>query len=127
VEHHSRTSNTAMRVELAFAVCFAVTVFAASSAHSQTYEVLHSFAGASDGGNPSGVVLDTEGNLYGTTEWGGSLTCGTVFKLSSDGSNTVLHAFTGGVDESSPRGSPVQSGILWDTWIPTPVHFALSL
>lgn len=104
MEHQSRTSNTALTVGLVLAVCFAVTVLSASFAHSQTYEVLYSFSGGSDGGNPSGLTLDTEGNLYGTTELGGSGTYGTVFKLINDGNYTVLHAFTGGADESSPHG-----------------------
>jgi uncharacterized repeat protein (TIGR03803 family) len=46
--------------------------------------VIHSFEGAAteDGCNPSArLVFDTTGNLYGTTEWGGSHDLGTVFKL----------------------------------------------
>jgi uncharacterized repeat protein (TIGR03803 family) len=110
VEHHSRTSNTAIRAGLAFAVCFAVTVFSASSAHSQTYEVLHSFAGGSDGGGPFAglLTLDPEGNLYGTTEYGGSFTYGTVFRIDKAGNNTVLHPFTGGVDEMKPYGGVIR-------------------
>ena len=54
------------------------------------------------GGN---LIQDSSGNFYGTTAGGGNGTsrqckqenggCGTVFKLSPDGSETVLHAFTG--------------------------------
>jgi uncharacterized repeat protein (TIGR03803 family) len=37
-----------------------------------TYADLHDFTGGTDGGNPiSNVVIDAEGNLYGTTEYGG--------------------------------------------------------
>jgi uncharacterized repeat protein (TIGR03803 family) len=52
------------------------------------YQVLHSFAGPPDGGGPNTTMaLDAQGNLYGTTSDGGTLTtcrygCGTVFKLS---------------------------------------------
>ena len=73
--------------------------------------VLHNFSGP-DGANPtSNLVMDASGALYGTTEFGGythscvgteSEGCGTVFKLGSDGKETVLHRFTGGVDGSSP-------------------------
>ena len=64
--------------------------------------VLYSFTGADDGAEPqAGLVLDAEGNLYGTTEHGGNLAtcygsgCGTVFKLDTTGHETVLYAFTG--------------------------------
>jgi uncharacterized repeat protein (TIGR03803 family) len=43
--------------------------------------VLHTFAGA-DGAAPyPGVILDGAGNLYGTTNFGGTYTYGTVFKI----------------------------------------------
>lgn len=43
--------------------------------------------------------MDTHGNIYGTTQFGGASCgdsdgCGTVFKLAPDGSETILHAFT---------------------------------
>jgi len=64
--------------------------------------VLYNIATASDGDNPSsGVVMDSAGNLYGTTIAGGdaSCDCGVVYKL-APGANgtwtyTVLHRFTG--------------------------------
>jgi len=69
--------------------------------------VLHNFSGP-DGANPaSNLVMDASGALYGTTEFGGythscvgteSEGCGVVFKLSSDGKETVLYRFTGGDD-----------------------------
>lgn len=59
-----------------------------SSAQAQTYTVLHTFAGApKDGQWPLGILVrDAAGNLYGTTQEGGSgtcgqLSCGTVFEL----------------------------------------------
>jgi hypothetical protein len=70
----------------------------------QTYKVLWSFGGApNDGANPvSDLVFDKAGNIYGTTQFGGSQLqctygCGTVFELSakSDGSwaETVIYNF----------------------------------
>jgi uncharacterized repeat protein (TIGR03803 family) len=61
-------------------------------------KVLHSFAaGTSDGCYPGATpASDKEGNLYGTTYGCGSFGYGTVWKLSRQGKETVLHSFAGG-------------------------------
>jgi uncharacterized repeat protein (TIGR03803 family) len=65
--------------------------------------VLHNFTGENDGIQPQGtLILDAQGNLYGTTT-GGFPGDGTVFKIDSLGNETVLHAFTGPPDGSTPR------------------------
>jgi uncharacterized repeat protein (TIGR03803 family) len=70
------------------------TVFKLDNAHRET--VLHSFSGGLDGSYPyAGLVRDAEGNLYGTTNQGGSSGYGTVFKLDKAGNETLLHTFTG--------------------------------
>jgi len=56
-------------------------------------------AGETDGIVPdAGLVADAQGNLYGTTLFGGNpdcrFTCGTVFKVTPDGKETVLHTFS---------------------------------
>jgi uncharacterized repeat protein (TIGR03803 family) len=58
--------------------------------------VLHAFAGGTDGGGPSsGLVRDSQGNLYGTASSGGTCrSCGLAFKLDPTGNETVLHNFT---------------------------------
>ena len=46
--------------------------------------VLYTFTGGADGANPQGnLLLDEEGNLYGTASGGGDPTCqcGVVFKI----------------------------------------------
>jgi uncharacterized repeat protein (TIGR03803 family) len=44
--------------------------------------VLRSFANKPDGAFPvAGLIMDKEGNLYGTTQYGGVYGYGTVFKL----------------------------------------------
>jgi uncharacterized repeat protein (TIGR03803 family) len=60
--------------------------------------VLYNFQGKSqtttDGGTPyAGVVLDSEGNVYGTTAFGGTANYGTVFKVNSAGMELFVHSF----------------------------------
>jgi uncharacterized repeat protein (TIGR03803 family) len=44
--------------------------------------VLHSFTGGPDGGQPyTGVILGPDGNLYGTTAFGGQTNAGVVFEI----------------------------------------------
>jgi uncharacterized repeat protein (TIGR03803 family) len=69
--------------------------------------VVYSFQGGSDGAYPSSaLVLDVAGNLYGTTTFGGGtscpLGCGTVFKIDPSGQESILYAFGGAPDGSSP-------------------------
>ncbi len=75
--------------------------------------VLYSFTGRADGAFPerSNVIFDSLGNLYGTTGFGGDLTCGmgcgVVFELSrgeSGWTETVLHSFANGADGALPVG-----------------------
>lgn len=65
---------------------------------SGTETVLHSFAGSNeDGALPTGaLIMDKRGNLYGTTQVGGSAGVGTVFQVDNSGKETVLHSFRGG-------------------------------
>jgi uncharacterized repeat protein (TIGR03803 family) len=78
--------------------------------------VLHSFAGGNDGSNPfAGLVADSEGNLYGTTQLGGRNNEGTVFKLTPEGKETVIHIFGNGNDGAFPGGGLIidQRGYLY--------------
>jgi uncharacterized repeat protein (TIGR03803 family) len=60
---------------------------------------LYTFMGGADGGYPYGaLILDSEGNLYGTTYQGGASNAGVVFKIGKSGHETVLYTFTGGND-----------------------------
>lgn len=70
--------------------------------------IIHEFRG-SDGADPAGAVtLDAEGNVYGTTIFGGVNDNGVVFKCSPPAAGktvwteTVLHKFNGGSDGISP-------------------------
>jgi uncharacterized repeat protein (TIGR03803 family) len=79
------------------------TVYKVSKTGKET--VLYTFMGGSDGYYPdAGVVMDAEGNLYGTTDYGGSNDLGVVYKVSKAGEETVLYTFTGGADGGIPGG-----------------------
>ncbi len=90
-----------------------------SSGGGWTETTLHIFTGAPDGQSPfAGLVIDSKGNLYGTTLYGGvddcnTLPCGTVFEISPGSAGTwtetVLHAFTG------PDGYWPQGNLTFDT------------
>jgi uncharacterized repeat protein (TIGR03803 family) len=74
--------------------------------------VLHTFTGPPDGATPlAPLALDAAGNLYGTTELGGTgcrtYGCGTVFKLDPNGHETILYSFTGATDGGSPQAGVV--------------------
>jgi uncharacterized repeat protein (TIGR03803 family) len=75
-----------------------------------------------DGKSPNaGLVFDQKGNLYGTTLSGGSHNaceygCGVVFKLTPEGTYTVLHSFGGGDGELPQAGLTFdQKGNLYGT------------
>jgi len=57
--------------------------------------VLHNFSCAGEAEPNAGLVRDPRGNLYGTTPFGGDNNCGTVFKLTNDGQESVLYSFKG--------------------------------
>jgi uncharacterized repeat protein (TIGR03803 family) len=64
------------------------------------YSFLHS---SSDGGAPwGGVIRDSAGNLYGSTVFGGANGVGTVFKLTSSGTESWLYSFPGNPGEQIP-------------------------
>jgi len=84
------------------------------STGSWTASILFKFNGTTQGSAPeSGLILDSQGNLYGTTFSGGSGPCmfggcGVVFELSPSGGSwtqTVLYNFQGGADGANPSYS----------------------
>lgn len=84
------------------------TVFKVDPKGNET--VLYSFTGGNDGGSPvGGLVRDAEGNLYGTTQYGGISGYGAVFKVDKSGNETVLYSFQGGQgDGCNPYGGLVR-------------------
>ena len=86
-----------------------------------TESVIYSFTGGDDGTSPpAGVTVDAQGNLYGTTSFGGANGIGVVYELSPSGSGwtqTVLYTFRGQRDGDYPVGGVVldQAGNLYGT------------
>jgi len=106
------------------------TVFKLTSGGKLT--TLHTFNGA-DGSLPGGVLLQaTDGNFYGTTPLGGAssacggvfLGCGTIFKITSGGTFTVLHNFLGGASGNRPQDGLIQGadGSLYGTALEGGTH-----
>jgi hypothetical protein len=104
-----------------------------------TVTVLYSFSGAGDGGFPTGLIQGPDGNLYGTTAFGGSsgsigastgngnclagdgteTGCGTIFEISPSsppaaGTLVPIYNFTGGSDGAYPNPLVMgASGVLY--------------
>jgi len=71
---------------------------------------LHNFDDFSQGAGPIGPLLQaSDGNFYGMTGFGGALNYGTAFRVSTDGTFTLLHSFAGGHDGRRPAGGLVQA------------------
>ena len=82
-----------------------------------------------DGTGPqSNVIMDAEGNLYGTAESGGAKGLGTVFKLDPTGTLTVLYAFcsVGRHCSDGPSRRPGWSEIQRATFTERPSQAALT-
>jgi uncharacterized repeat protein (TIGR03803 family) len=73
-----------------------------------TFKSLYSFTGGNDGSNCSGgLLLASDGNLYGTTESGGVYGLGTVFRITSDGTLATLVHFDG-YQGANPESTLIQ-------------------
>jgi uncharacterized repeat protein (TIGR03803 family) len=118
-------STSVARDRTRFVVCALslialLTVVAAPIGHAQTFEVLHNFTGGGDGDSPqTGLSIDGRGNLYGTTNAGGS-GFGTVYQLVRGGSAYTLnplYQFAGGRDGGTPTSRVVfgPDGALYGT------------
>jgi uncharacterized repeat protein (TIGR03803 family) len=83
-----------------------------------TYKVIWNFGGANGGSRPvdaGNLAIDANGNLYGTTQFGGACGLGTLFELSPNGSGgwteTVWYNFCG-ANGAGPTAAPTLAPFL---------------
>jgi uncharacterized repeat protein (TIGR03803 family) len=118
--------RTAALISLSILVI--LTVVPSGQSRAQTFQVIHNFSGGTDGAVPlAGLIADRAGNLYGTTNSGGTglfceeYGCGTAFRLKPAGASWVfspLYEFQGGVnDAANPEARMVfaPNGVLYGT------------
>ena len=92
-------------------VLVAMMVSAVQLVYPQTKTTLHSFS-APDGVFPtSPLLLDAQGNLYGTASQGGAHNRGTVFSMTPDGTETVLYSFKSSPDATNPGAGVIRDDL----------------
>jgi uncharacterized repeat protein (TIGR03803 family) len=100
--HNGIVTHTFLSFVMATLILFAV----GAAGQVNRYKVLYSFTGGTDGGILfGGLVIDPAGNLYGTTTTGGVSGAGTIFKVTTAGTETTLYSFAGlgdGTNSYSP-------------------------
>lgn len=100
------------------------TVYKVSA--SGTERVLHSFTGTPDGAVPFASLTVVNGELYGTTRYGGTARhscvadpysgCGTIFAIGTSGDERVIYRFRGKPDGKDPWSGPIAGkGALYGT------------
>ncbi len=95
------------------------TVYSMSLTGSE--KVLYSFKGGADGNGPDASLIDVKDMLYGVTAAGGGsgclgYGCGTVYRVSTNGKEKVLHSFAGGSDGVTPDSALISvKGLLYGT------------
>jgi uncharacterized repeat protein (TIGR03803 family) len=81
-----------------------------------SYRLIYSFGSGSDGNQPDSSLIDVNGTLYGTTYSGGKYDGGTVFSISTTGTEQVLHSFGHRQDGQYPDASLIDvNGTLYGT------------
>lgn len=81
------------------------------SCSAATESVMYSFGTGSDANGPfGGLLMNSAGDFYGTTIWGGTNGNGAVFKLSQSGAESIIYSFG-----ASPDGQNSFSGLISDS------------
>ena len=85
-----------------FMLALVITLAASFPSPAQTFRLLYTFTGGTDGGNPWDAPLLHDGMLYGTTWQGGINDYGVIYQLDiHTGAETVLHTFQGGTADGA--------------------------
>jgi uncharacterized repeat protein (TIGR03803 family) len=79
-----------------------------------TQSVLYGFGAGKDGSDPSGVIFDAAGNLYGTTMTGGTYGYGTVFELSPHAGGSWIETILYEFGSSTTDGVYPEAGLVRD-------------
>jgi uncharacterized repeat protein (TIGR03803 family) len=74
------------------------------------FTTVYSFKGNPDGQRPAADLINVGGTLYGTTTIGGANNDGTVFAVTTNGTETVLHSLAASADGSKPLAGLVAAG-----------------
>lgn len=114
-------SQRATAALIVMCACILFLVVSPWSALAQTETVIYSFLNPPDAFNPRcNLVVDTAGNMYGSTFSGGANNLGAVFKVTATGTESVLYSFTGGADGEHPIAGLVRdskTGNLYGTTV----------
>ena len=100
-----QTTKIPTIIKMSVALCCA-TLLSTSGALAATEKVLHTFNTTDGGQTVAKLVLDANGNLYGTTPFGGR-GFGVVYQLVPSGTGyttRIIRSFTGGNDGANPNG-----------------------
>jgi uncharacterized repeat protein (TIGR03803 family) len=92
-------------------VLLAAGVLLATDARAEVpTRTLHSFSGP-DGADPGALVETGDGTFLGVTSSGGDFNLGTIFRMTPNGTVTLVHSFAGGTEGASPLGPLVSVGV----------------
>lgn len=96
----NQTNSLRFGVTLMLGVSILLTV----TSTAQTYSLIYSFGGTGNAASPRGYLTEgRDGNLYGTTEYGGAYSLGAVYKMTPTGTMSLLYSFDGATG-SNPMG-----------------------
>jgi uncharacterized repeat protein (TIGR03803 family) len=87
-----------------------LTLFASPPAPSQEYNVLYPFTQSGDAVEPSVLFQGFDGSFYGISTGGGQNFAGTIFNITNQGTETVVHSFGNGNNASA--GGPNADGLV---------------